>query len=74
VRIFWRTVFGKKNVNLSLKFGILSVGEIEEHFFPKRCVPATFYLSKFGEIDPRWNQNRLLNQNLHDRQYMLVIT
>jgi len=53
-RLFRRTVFGKQQTNLaincanlSLKFGVLIVGKIEEHiFFAKRFSQAIFCLAK----------------------------
>jgi len=38
--------FVKKFANLSLKFGVLFVGEIGSNFFAKSCVQATFCLAK----------------------------
>jgi len=38
----WLTVFSNKCTNLSLKFGVLIVDEIENQFF----LPATFHLAK----------------------------
>jgi len=39
----WETAFGKKCSNLSLKFGVLSIGEIEHQIF---CALPTFHLAK----------------------------
>jgi len=39
----FRTVFGKKCTNLSFKFGVLIIGEIEQFIF---CAPPTFCLAK----------------------------
>jgi len=51
-------VFGKKSANLSLKFGVLIIGEIEQQIF---YAPATFLIGKkkFGEIDPRTQCSRV---------------
>jgi hypothetical protein len=54
-RFFWNLVFGgqmankfsKKCTNLSSKFGVLIVDEIELQFFGKMLCKKTF-----GEIDP----------------------
>jgi len=46
-----QTEFGKMFTNLSLKFVVLIVGEIEQRIF---CAMVTFCLAKkFDEIDPR---------------------
>jgi len=39
----WQTVFGKNFTNLSLKFGVLIVGEMEQQMFH---TPATFRMAK----------------------------
>jgi len=43
-------VFGKPRTNLctnlSLKFGVLNVGEIEWQFFARYCAATTFRLAK----------------------------
>jgi len=47
--------FGKKFVNLSLKFGDLSIGEIEWQFFCQTLCAGNFLLNwqkDFGEIHP----------------------
>jgi hypothetical protein len=46
--IVWRMAnkFGKKCANLSLKFGVLIVCEIERLFFAKCCVPEAIAWQK----------------------------
>jgi hypothetical protein len=48
VHFVWQMAnkFVKKFANLSLKFGVLFVGEIGSNFFAKSCVQATFCLAK----------------------------
>ncbi len=56
---FWHSIcwtankFGKKCTNLSLKFGVLIVGEIEWWFFLPNSVRRQLFAwgKKFGEID-----------------------
>ncbi len=51
----WQTMkkFGKNCTNLSLKFGVLIVDEIEQQFFRQMLCAGNFLLcKKVGEIDP----------------------
>jgi hypothetical protein len=55
-------VVGKKSANLSLKFGVLIIGEIEQQIF---YAPATFLIGKKSSVK--------LTQGLNAHAFLLSI-